>query len=177
MTTRTEQNAPGRSVATPPLTTPSTVPTIRTSAQSPTKPRHVQARERELRAVRLRTQGLTFAAIGAELGVSHQAAQQAVVRALEATRQELSEGADELRALEALRLERMTEVLWSRVEEGDLRAIDRVIRIRESFRRLTGLDMAQGAGEQGPQVIVVDARAPWERPDVIDGHAVEADPR
>ena len=86
-------------------------------------------------------QGLTFAAIGAEMGVTWQAAQQAVRRSLEITKADISERPQELRALKAERLEKITEVLWPQVLEGDLRAIDRVLRTRESYRRLTGLDL------------------------------------
>jgi hypothetical protein len=64
-------------------------------------------------------------------------------------------------------------VLWPRVLEGDLRAIDRFLRTRESFRRLTGLDMTPDAGPQGPQIVVVDTRHPWARDDAIDGEAIE----
>lgn len=94
-------------------------------------------------------QGLTFAAIGAELGVTWQAAQQAVQRSLEVTKAAIAERAEELRAIEMERLEKITEVLWPRVLEGDLRAIDRVLRTRESFRRLTGLDLSQEADSSG----------------------------
>lgn len=111
--------------------------------RTPTRPKRLLARERDRQALELRMQGLTFAAIGAELGVSWQAAQQAVQRSLEVTKAAIAERAEELRAIEVERLEKITEVLWPRVLEGDLRAIDRVLRTRESFRRLTGIDLAQ----------------------------------
>lgn len=127
-------------------------------------------------------QGLTFSAIGAEMGVSWQAAQQAVQRSLEATKAVIAERATELRAIEAERLEKITEVLWPRVLEGDLRAIDRVLRTRESFRRLTGIDLAQeptGAGGGDTYVLsngdvnlvpqggrMIDARLPHLRGEV-----------
>lgn len=143
------------------------------NANTPTRPKRLVARERDLRAVEMRKQGMTYAAIGAELGVSWQAAQQAVQRSLDQTKADISENADELRAIEAERLDKITETLWPRVLEGDLRAIDRVLRTRESFRRLTGLDMTPDAGAQGPQIVLLETRAPWEREPAIDGEAIE----
>ena len=126
---------------------------------------------------------MTFAAIGAHLGVTWQAAQQAVNRSLDATKAAIAERADELRAVEAERLERITEILWPRVLEGDLRAIDRVLRARESFRRLTGLDLTPETTDAGsaatyvltsgdvslvpPGVPWIDTRLPSERPELL----------
>lgn len=155
------------------------------SAQTPTRPRRLLARERQKLALELRLQGQTFNAIGAELGVSWQAARKAVVRSLEETKSAIAERADELRTVEAERLEAITRVLWPRVLEGDLRAIDRVLRTRESFRRLTGLDLSPeppGAHSGDTYLIsaggdvnlapkdarVVDVRKPWERPEWVE---------
>lgn len=118
-------------------------------------------------------QGMTFAAIGAELGVTYQAAQQAVRRSLEITKADIAEKVQELRAIEAERLDKITETLWPRVLEGDLRAIDRVLRTRESYRRLTGLDMGTENAAQGPQIVVVNSTPPWERGGVIAGQEIE----
>jgi len=143
------------------------------SVQTPTRPRRLKARERDRQALEMRMRGLTFAAIGAELGVTYQAAQQAVRRSLEVTKAEIAEKAQELRAIEAERLDKITETLWPRVLEGDLRAIDRVLRARESYRRLTGLDVSPGDEVQGTRVVVVDARLPWSREQSIDGETIE----
>ena len=138
----------------------------------------------------MRIQGLTFAAIGAQLGVTWQAAQQAVNRSLDATKAAIAERADELRAIEAERLDTITEILWPRVLDGDLKAIDRVLRARESFRRLTGLDLtAEPAPLRDPVTYVltsgdvslvppgadwIDTRLPSERPELM---RPAADPR
>jgi hypothetical protein len=131
----------------------------------------VRARERDRQAVELRLQGLTFAAIGAELGVSWQAAQQAVNRSLEVTRAEIAEKAERLRAMEIERLEKITEVLWPEVLKGNLRAIDRVLRTRESYRRLTALDLEREPENNGPAIIITsveDAIKAAGVPDVVD---------
>lgn len=155
--------------------------------RTPTRPARLQARERDRRALEMRMQGLTFSAIGVELGVTRQAAEQAVRRSLEETKAAIAERADELRAIEMERLEKITEVLWPRVLEGDLRAIDRVLRTRESFRRLTGLDLSQETGTavgdtyvltNGDVTLVpsggraIDARLPHERPESRAGEPV-----
>lgn len=152
------------------------------NARTPTRPRRLLARERDRRAVELRIEGLTFAAIGAHLGVTWQAAQQAVNRALDETRSAIAERADELRAIEAERLETITQILWPRVLDGDLKAIDRVLRARESFRRLVGLDLtAEPAQARDPVTYVltggdeslvplganwIDTRLPSARPEL-----------
>lgn len=163
--------------------------------RTPTRPRMVLAKTRAQEAIELRMQGLTFEAIAGQIGVTREAARKAVLRALEETNQAIAERADELRSIEAQRLERITEVLWPRVLEGDLKAIDRVIRTRESFRRLTGLDLHKDAGDGAtgdtyivqaggdislvpPGGVAIDTRPPWSRPelragDVIDAEAVE----
>jgi hypothetical protein len=50
------------------------------------------------------------------------------------------EQAQELRALEALRLDQMQAALWQQATDGDVRAIDRILRIMERRARLLGLD-------------------------------------
>ncbi len=117
--------------------------------------------------------GMTFAAIGVELGVTYQAAQQAVRRSLEITRGDISEKADELRTIEAARLERLTEILHPLVEQGDLRAIDRYLRTRESYRRLLALDLEPEKSNDAVEITLIDIRPPWSRGGVIDGTAVD----
>jgi hypothetical protein len=71
--------------------------------------------------------------------------------------------------LEAEQLDHAAAVLWPRVMEGDLRAHDRWLKNRESYRRLVGLDRMPDAA---PRVVVVmgDAFGPPPEP-VIDGDA------
>jgi len=42
--------------------------------------------------------------------------------------------------LEALRLDQMQAALWQRATDGEVRAIDRILRIMERRARLLGLD-------------------------------------
>jgi hypothetical protein len=143
------------------------------------RPRRVRARERDRHAIELRAAGLTFAAIGAQLGVSDEAARKAVNRALDATRAEIAQRAERLRALEAERLDRAAAVLAPKVEAGDLRAHEVWLRNRARYAALLGLDLrptpeALGAptfvltgtaraSDVPSGACVIDNRTPWER--------------
>jgi hypothetical protein len=143
------------------------------------RPRRVRARERDRRAVELRAAGLTFAAIGAELGVTGEAARQAVNRALEATAHSIAKEAGRLRALEAERLDRAAAVLLPEVEAGSLRAHEVWLRNRTRYAALLGLDLRSDADVSTPLTVVltgtaradeapedalgIDNRLPWER--------------
>jgi hypothetical protein len=48
--------------------------------------------------------------------------------------------AEELRSMELERLRSLQVSLWSRAKEGDLGAVDRILKIMERRAKLTGLD-------------------------------------
>ncbi|MEU1731402.1 hypothetical protein [Streptosporangium sp. NPDC020145] len=126
---------------------------------------------RDAEACRLRAQNLTYAQIGAELGISKSQAHDAVRRALRDT---LQEPADEVRKLELLRLDELAQLARRvmlathyvvsqgkvvRLRRGGapleddtpvLQAIDRLLRIQERRARLLGLD--------SPQRVSIDAQ-------------------
>jgi len=102
--------------------------------------RRLQAREREAQAVELRKNGLSYAAIGAELGISDEGARKACKRALERMLSELQESAEELREIELGRLDHMQTALWQKALDGDCQTIDRVLRIMQRRAKLAGLD-------------------------------------
>jgi DNA-binding CsgD family transcriptional regulator len=167
----------------------------RRDANTPNRPRLVLARERDREALVLRMEGLTFDEIGTRLGVSRESARKSVSRSLDLTRADIAEKAEELRAMEAEKLDAVSAVLWPKVQAGDLRATDRWLRARESYRRLTGIDLMKTTDTGGPSTYIVqaggdislvppsaqaiDLRAPWERPelargdDEVDGEIVE----
>ena len=94
--------------------------------------------ERKLRALDLRKAGATYQMIADQLGYGGPSgAYKAVTSALKAT---LKEPADELRTMELERLDAMLLPLWRRVQNGDERAVDRVLRIMERRAKLLGLD-------------------------------------
>jgi hypothetical protein len=110
--------------------------------------RRVKAHDRHLRALELRKAGATYQAIAEQLGYAQaKGAYKAVTSALKLT---LREPAEELRELEVARLDAMLLVLWRRVQAGDEKAVDRVLRIMERRARLLGLDAPRRQELSGP---------------------------
>lgn len=109
---------------------------------SVTSPKSVLAVEREAEAIQLRISGATFEEIGKALNVTTEGARQALIRALEKTQEETKAGAEYLRELERLRLERMVMSAMPQALGGVLDAISQVRQLSESIRRLLGLDLA-----------------------------------
>lgn len=96
--------------------------------------------ERDRQALELRKAGAQFSVIAARLGYANESgAYKAVQRGLKAT---LQEPADELRTLETQRLDRMLMAVWQDAISGDVKAVDRVLRIIEQRARLLGLNAA-----------------------------------
>ena len=103
--------------------------------------RRLQAHERHLQALELRKAGATYQAIADQLGYAHaRGAHKAVASALKAT---LKEPAEELRTLEALRLDAALLAIWRRVTKGDDKAIDRLLGIMKRRMELFGLAAAK----------------------------------
>ena len=55
-----------------------------------------------------------------------------------------AEGVAELRAIENERLDVAIHAIWDKVKDGDLQAIDRLIRLSERRAKMNGLDMPIG---------------------------------
>jgi hypothetical protein len=104
--------------------------------------------DRKLQALELRKAAVSYQQIADQLGYrSASGAFNAVKAALKAT---LREPANELRDLEVARLDAMLLVLWRRVQSGDEKAVDRVLRIMERRARLLGLDAPRRQELSGP---------------------------
>ena len=107
--------------------------------ESKTSKRRLAARDRWLAALELRKKGWTFERIAEELGYAgRQAAFKAVMDALKEAHRE---PADEMRSLEAARLDDLMESLWEDIGPEDVAVVDRILRIMERRARLLGLDM------------------------------------
>jgi hypothetical protein len=104
--------------------------------------------DRKLQALELRKAAVSYQQIADQLGYrSASGAFNAVKAALKAT---LREPANELRDLEVARLDAMLLPLWRRVQSGDEKAVDRVLRIMERRARLLGLDAPRRQELSGP---------------------------
>jgi len=110
--------------------------------ESATSVRRLTAREREKRAVELRKEGYTYQEIADELGYKSPASSRsALLRAME--RMLPIEEAEEVRAIEAARLDAMTQRLWAKFKQKgkvNLGIIDRLLRVMERRARLLGID-------------------------------------
>lgn len=128
--------------------------------------RSIETAERDAEAARLRARGMSYRQIGAELGMHHSSVADAVQRALRDT---VAEPAEDVRRLELDRLDHMYQQVLAVLErkhitvsngkviqvpdpetgeiaplEDDapvLQAVDRLLRISESRRKLLGLDI------------------------------------
>ena len=98
------------------------------------------AKQRERDALDLRTRGYTYERIAEALGISTSGAADSVKRALQALKAETQEKAEEVRDLELRRLDRMLEIAQTAADQGELAAIDRVLRIQERRSKYLGLD-------------------------------------
>lgn len=102
-----------------------------------TGPKVIKDQERLHRVLALRTQGWTLKQIGEQEGVSNVRIHQLIVIALA---QLVSEPGEEMRRLEAMRLDDLQTAVWERAMNGDYAAIDRCLAIMERRARLMGLD-------------------------------------
>jgi hypothetical protein len=105
--------------------------------------RHLEAREREVKALELRKAGLSYPQIGKALGVSQVAAYKIVMRVLQRYEANIQEETEDLREIELQRLDRMLNAIEPKIRRGDLKAIAVAVRISERRSRLLGLDLPQ----------------------------------
>lgn len=96
------------------------------------------ARDRQRRALQLRTEGQTLDQIADELGYAGKSgASKAIAAALD--RHEAA-AVDEYRDLEAARLNELQRAVWPLAIAGDLAAVTACVRIIDRRARLLGLD-------------------------------------
>ena len=81
--------------------------------------------------------GLSHEQVAERMGTTPEAVENLVDRTLGAVAQR---GADDMRNLENLRLDRAQAAIWSQVLQGDTRAIDVFLRISQRRAKMNGLD-------------------------------------
>lgn len=94
-----------------------------------------------VRALELRSAGLSYRQIADALGVSRASAWRIVTRGLDELTAKCAEKAEQVKALELVRLDAMRVLLWPK--RGDPRVCDSLLRISERVARLHGLDAPQ----------------------------------
>ena len=111
--------------------------------------RRIRTTEKTLRALELRKRGLNYTQIGKKLGCHRSTACRYVLSELENLADKCREEAVHVRDLELQRLDALYLKAWEAVEEGDLPAIDRCLRIMERRAKLLGLDAAEKIEHSG----------------------------
>ena len=101
--------------------------------------------EQDEKILRLRIAGLSLRAIGEQVGLSHQCVADRITAAIADL---VHPAAEEYRSLEALRLDDLTRQVFGVLASADsgvlkLQAVDRLLRLSESRRKLWALDMPQ----------------------------------
>jgi hypothetical protein len=102
--------------------------------------RQERQRERRRLALSLRLAGATYEEIGRQLGCSAPGALHLVTRAV---RDAGRDPAEQLLRLELDRLDRLQLGVWQRALNGDVEAMDRVLKLMGRRAKLLGLDMPQ----------------------------------
>lgn len=119
--------------------------------ESKSSVRRIQAKQRQKQALELRLAGVTFEVIAERLHFrSRQGAHDAVTRALQDT---IQRPADELRAADIERLDRLFLAVWPLAIQRNLAALDRCLHILAQRARLLGLDIkdpAPGSSREKP---------------------------
>jgi hypothetical protein len=107
----------------------------------PSSPKSVRARLHEIDALRERAQGKSYRKIAEALNLaSATSARNAVMRGLADVGRQRQDLVDEYVAVQLERLRIAVEAIMPRVEEGDLGAIDALIKIESRTARLLALD-------------------------------------
>jgi hypothetical protein len=97
-----------------------------------------ESRQRQAQALELRKAGATYQVIADQLGYkTRDSARKAIFAALD----NITRGpAEDVKAMEILRLDSMLMALWTKARQGNEFSIDRVLKIMERRARLVGLD-------------------------------------
>ena len=109
-------------------------------SESKTSKRRSITAEREVKTFELRKSGWTFREIGAELGISGSAAYKLVNKVLRRHADLLKEDVPAQLAMELARLDAILRSIWPGVQDGDLQAVDRALKVGARRARLLGLD-------------------------------------
>ncbi len=141
---------------------------MKSNRSSPAKARRLALQEQ---AIELRRSGLGFVDIGTKLGIGKSTAHRLVEAGMADARAQITASADDLKAQELSRLDGLLLKLYPSAANGDLQAIDRVIKIGERRAKLLGLDAPvrtalQGGGDDAPPVSTVsETRVTFYMPD------------
>jgi IS30 family transposase len=106
-------------------------------------PRLISGAETRAKALELRKQGLSFAAIAKRLGKHKSTIGEHVSRALREIIESSHADAETVRQLELERLDALLVALGARIKKHDVKAIEAAVKIGQARARLHGLDKQQ----------------------------------
>jgi hypothetical protein len=108
-------------------------------SESIQSPRKVLAAQRRRQAVRMRIEGMTYAVIGKELGVSEVRAWKLVSEGLARLNEKMAEDAERLRRLSSEQIDLLLSAHLPKALAGDTKAAGVVLRALDSRAKLYGL--------------------------------------
>ena len=114
-----------------------------------TAPPKIPAAARREKTLELRAKGKSIRAIAKELKVSKSQVQRDLEAELKAAAEDRRKIAELLIDLELTKLDELEQEAWKHIRNGELPAIDRVLRSMERRAKLLGLDKTGEAGDTG----------------------------
>jgi outer membrane PBP1 activator LpoA protein len=114
-----------------------------------TAPAKVPAAARREKALELRVKGRSIRSIAKELKVSKSQVQRDLEAELKAAAEDRRKIAELLIDLELTKLDELEQEAWKHIRDGELPAIDRVLRSMERRAKLLGLDKTGEGGDTG----------------------------
>ena len=114
-----------------------------------TAPAKIPAATRREKTLELRASGRSIRAIADKLGVSKSQVQRDIEKELQAAAEGRKKIAGLIIDLELAKLDALEEKAWEHITDGELSAIDRVLRSMERRAKLLGLDKTGEAGDTG----------------------------
>lgn len=118
------------------------------------------AAARRVKAVELKTAGLTYQQVATELGYTSRGTAYNVIS--KALKEQTAEAVGSLRGLENARLDALQRALWEAAMTGDVQAVNSIVRIVQARVRLNGLEPARdgsGVVPGTPRTVVVPPNA------------------
>ncbi len=114
-----------------------------------TAPTKIPAAARREKTLELRASGQSIRAIADKLGVSKSQVHRDIEKELKAAAEGRKKIAGLIIDLELAKLDALEEKAWEHITDGELSAIDRVLRAMERRAKLLGLDKTGEAGDTG----------------------------
>ena len=134
-----------------------------------TAPAKIPAAARREKTLELRASGQSIRAIADKLGVSKSQVHRDIEKELKAAAERRKKIAGLIIDLELAKLDALEEKAWEHITDGELSAIDRVLRAMERRAKLLGLDKTGEAGDNGSLedlvTVINQMREDWQSGD------------